>query len=41
MKCEKKFFFLVNIEKDKDKLGAIGRSMAMQLKGCNCNTHMV
>jgi hypothetical protein len=41
MKCEKKLFFLINIEKDKDKLGAIGMSMAMQLKGSNYNTHMV
>ncbi len=41
MKCEKKKKFLINIEKDKDKLGAIGRSMVMQLKGCNYNTHMV
>jgi hypothetical protein len=41
MKCEKNDKFLINVKKDKDKLGAIGRSMAMQLKGSNYNTHMV
>jgi hypothetical protein len=39
MKCEKKIKILINIEKHKDRLGAIGSSMAMQLKGSNCTTH--
>jgi hypothetical protein len=39
MKCEKIIFFFINIEKHKDRLGAIGSSMAMQLKGSNCTTH--
>jgi hypothetical protein len=41
MKCEKKKNFLINIEKHKDRLGAISRSMVMQLKGSNCTTHIV